>query len=415
MKLKTLFRTSLVLLMSFAFVLTADVALAQKAKKKEEDPATEIGAQTGKILQKASELINANQMAQARAALADLKLDKLSPHERAIVEQMNVQMDVSEEKFPSARQHMQAAIDSGGLNDKEIADGRYFIAQTFVQEEKWAEGAKGIEEWLKTAAKPNGNVYYLLAVCYYQLEKLDQAIPNAKKAVDMMEKMQEGWLQLYGSLLINKERYKDALPVIERLVNAFPQKKQYWMQLSSIYGQTEDLKNALVSMQLANDLNLLTEGAEYQRMADLMMAQDMPYNAATVVSKAIDDKKINPDTKTWQFLGNAYVAAREYKKALPFLERAAQGAENGNEFVRLGQVNMQLNQWDAAVSALEKALNKGGLRDAGEVQLDIGISLFSAKKLPEAKSWLEKIPANSNQAKTAKGFLQVINANLKTR
>jgi len=293
MTFKKFLYSSLILALSTTF--TAELAMAQKAgKKKEEDPNTAIDAQTGNILQKAQELINQKQPAQARAKLAELKPDRLSPHEKAIVEQFLVQMDIDEEKFASARQHMQAAIDSGGLNDKEVLDGKYMIAQTFVQEEKWAEGAKGIEDWMKLAPKISGANYYLLAICYFQLEKLDQALTNAKKAVDASDKPQTAWIELWGSLLIQKERYKEALPVLERLVNAVPNKKSYWYQLSGIYGQLDDYKNALIVMQLANHAGLWTEGSEFQRIADLMMTQDMPYSAATVVQKAIDDKKSRP-------------------------------------------------------------------------------------------------------------------------
>jgi len=406
-----------VLLGSFA----SESALAQGASRasrkddKKEDAANQIDQQTGAVMSKASELINANQVAQARAKLAELKLDKLSPHERAIVEQMNVQMDMTEEKYASARQHMNAAINSGGLNDKEIADGKYFIAQTFVQEEKWQDGINGIEEWLKLPnVKPNGNVYYLLAVAYYQLEKMDQALVNAKKAVDLSDKPQEGWLSLYASLLINREKYKDAIPVVEKLVNAYPAKKQYWMQLSGVFGQTDDLKNALIVMQLANDAGLLTEQNEFQRMADLMMTQDMPYSAANVVTNAIDAKKIQPDVKTWQFLSNAYIAAREWKKAVPALEKAAQMSDKGIEYMQLGQVNLQMQQWDGAVAAYEKALSKGGLKDPSDAHVGIGAALFNQKKYSEAKAAFEKVPSsNASNAKTAKSYIQAINAMLR--
>jgi len=86
MTFKKLLYSSLILALSTTF--TAELAMAQKAgKKKEEDPNTAIDAQTGNILQKAQELINQKQPAQARAKLAELKPDRLSPHEKAIVEQ----------------------------------------------------------------------------------------------------------------------------------------------------------------------------------------------------------------------------------------------------------------------------------------------------------------------------------------
>lgn len=409
-KLKKLLFGTLILVLATG--LASETAFAQKAKKKE-DEANQIDSQTGTVLTKAIEFLNNNNIKEARAKLSELKMDRLSPHEKAVVEQMLVNMDMSEEKYASARTHMQAAIDSGGLNDQEVSTIRYQIAQSWVVEEKWAEGAKGIEDWLKTAKSPNGSVYYLLAACYYNLDKIDQALPNIRKAVELSDKPVEAWVQMYASLLIQKEQYKDARPIVEKLVNSYPAKKLYWLQLSQIYYAMDDAKNALIVLQLAHDAGLLTEPNELQNLASMTYNADMPYAAATVITKAIDDKKITPDVKTWQFLASAYSAAKEFKKAIPMIEKAAVVAENGREYMRLGDVNNQLSQWDAAVEAFKKALAKGGLQDVADAQIKLGYALFQQKKYTEAKEWFEKAQTSPAHAKNAKNFIALINSKLK--
>jgi tetratricopeptide (TPR) repeat protein len=307
---------------------------------------------------------------------------------------------------------MEAAINSGGLNDQEISQGRYQLAQLYMQEEQWAEGAKALEDWLKTAATPNGGVYYLLAAAYYNLDNFDAALPHARKAVDMTETPQEGWLQMLSALLLQKEQYKDALPVIQRQVNMFPTKKVYWTQLSSVHAQLEDMSSALVIMQMAYHAGLLSEGSEYQRLADFMMVNDMPYSAGELITKAIDEKKIEPDLKTWESLSNSWIAAREFRKAVPILARAGQLSGNGNDFLRLGEVNIQMSEWGPAAEALEEALNKGGLRDAAYAQLMLGISLYNQDKLREAKTWFERAANSQSQSKTARGYIQLIDSKL---
>jgi len=414
-KIKTLLQGTLVL--SLSSILMVQGALAQggsRADRKDDDapPANQIDQRTGETLTEAIEFLNNDQNAEARAKLGELTLDRLSPYERSRVEQMFFSLDVQEENYPGARQHMEAAINSGGLNDQEISQGRYQLAQLYMQEEQWAEGAKALEDWLKTAATPNGGVYYLLAAAYYNLDNFDAALPHARKAVEMTETPQEGWLQMLSALLLQKEQYKDALPVIQRQVNMFPTKKVYWMQLSSVHAQLEDMSNALVIMQMAYHAGLLSEGSEFQRLADFMMVNDMPYNAGELVTKAIDEKKIEPDLKTWESLSNSWVAAREFRKALPVLERAGQLSDNGNNMLRLGEVNIQLSDWGPAADALEKALNKGGLRDAAYAQLMLGIALYNQEKLSEAKTWFERASNSQSQRNTARGYIQLIDSKL---
>lgn len=213
-------------------------------------------------------------------------------------------------------------------------------------------------------------------------------------------------------MLLQKEQYKDALPVIQRQVNMFPTKKVYWTQLSSVHAQLEDMSSALVIMQMAYHAGLLSEGSEYQRLADFMMVNDMPYSAGELITKAIDEKKIEPDLKTWESLSNSWIAAREFRKAVPILARAGQLSGNGNDFLRLGEVNIQMSEWGPAAEALEEALNKGGLRDAAYAQLMLGISLYNQDKLREAKTWFERAANSQSQSKTARGYIQLIDSKL---
>ena len=136
----------------------------------------------------------------------------------------------------------------------EIDQARYQSAQLFMQEEKWREGAAALEEWFKTAATPNSAAYYLLAVAYYQQEDLQQrfAAGEEGRRADGQGKPNESWLSMLSALYLQREEYKDAIPVLQQLVTAAPEKKTYWMQLSSVYGQMEDYPNALAVMQLAN-------------------------------------------------------------------------------------------------------------------------------------------------------------------
>ena len=81
---------------------------------------------------------------------------------------------------------------------------------------------------------------------------------------------------------------------------------------------------------------------------------------------------------------------------------------DGNIFMRIGEVNMQLEDWNAAATALQNGVSKGGLKDAGNAQLLIGISLFNQKKHGEAKTWFQRASSSKVHGKTANGYLQLI-------
>ena len=177
----------LVAKLAMLLLLTVVVVPSYAAKKEEEKkpPANSIDAATGKILTEAIEALNAENYSAASAAIGKIKLDGLSPYERSRVEQILATIDHSQDKYASARTHLQAAITAGGLNDEEVSQTKYQIAQLFLAEEKWKEGAAALEDWFATAANPNSAAYYLLAVAYYQQELFDRAIAPAQKAVGL--------------------------------------------------------------------------------------------------------------------------------------------------------------------------------------------------------------------------------------
>jgi tetratricopeptide (TPR) repeat protein len=378
--------------------------------------ATNIDAQTGKTLNEAIELLNAQDFAGAAQKISTLQLDRLSPYERGRVEQILANIAISQEKYGEAREHLQQAIDSGGLNSLEIDQNRYQSAVLYIQEDKWREGAAALEEWFKTAASPNSAAYYLLAAAYYQLDDLARALPPAKKAVELMDpaKPNESWLGMLSALHLQREEYREAIPVLERLITAAPDKKLYWAQLSQVYVQIEDYENGLAVMQLANLAGLVTDDSEIRRLADLLLFNDVPYRCGQVLEAGIEKKLVTLDEKLYEKLSNCWIAAGELDKSVAPLERAAELAPSGDTFVRLGELQGQREDWPAAIAAIQRGVDKGELKDPGNAQLWLGIAHYSQKNYEAAVPFFERARQSAKHRAMADNYLQAIRAQTRT-
>jgi tetratricopeptide (TPR) repeat protein len=384
------------------------------AQEGEAAPPTQnnIDAATGKALNEAIELLNMENYQAAAAKINTLNLEKLSPYERGTVERILFSISYAQDKFEEARGHLQKAIDSGGLNTVQIDEAKYQAAQLYMQEEKWKEGAAALEEWFKTAATPNSAAYYLLAVAYYQQEDFTRALAPAKKAVELMDKAKpnESWLSMLSALYLQREEYKEAIPVLQQLITAAPDKKTYWMQMSSVYGQMEDYANALAIMQLANNVGLVTEDSEVRRLADLLLFNDVPYRGAQTLEAAMEKKIVNLDDKLYEKLANCWIAAGEYERAIPPLTRAAEMASSGDAFIRLGEVQVQREDWAAAIAAVQRGVDKGQLKDPGNAQLMLGIAHYSQKEFAAARPFFERARQSDKHRQIADSYLQAIKA-----
>jgi tetratricopeptide (TPR) repeat protein len=279
-----------------------------------------------------------------------------------------------------------------------------------MAESKWKDGAAALEAWFKTAPSPNAAAYYLLAAAYYESEDYERALAPAKRAVELMATPQESWITMLLSLYVQREQFKEAIPLLTRLVEIAPQNKSYWLELSAIYGQVEDYANALAIAQLAYGAGLLTEDAEIRRLADLQLFNGVPYRCGQLLESSIEHKKVNVDDKLLDKLANCWIAAGELEKALSPLAREAEITASGDTFVRLAEVHVQRADWPAAQSALERALSKGQLKDVAGAQVLLGLALLSQHKLSEARPWFVRAQQSEKHRQTAKSYLQLIDS-----
>ncbi len=366
---------------------------------------------TGRRLAEAYEHLQADQLDEAESALRKLRPRRLNELERAKYHQVYAHVSYGKKDLKGAREHLQAALAENILEAEEQAQAHFQIAQLYLQEERWEEVVKELEAWFQLLEQPPAHGYYLIALAYYQMQDMEAAVEPAQKAVDATDRPQESWLQLLLAILLTKRDYEEAEPVLLQLVTRYP-KKVYWIQLSTLYGALEDYDRALVFLQLAHLQDLLTEDGELRRMAQLMLARDLPYPAAQVLQKSLEAKVIEPDANAFELLSTAWIQSRDFDKALEPLERAAELSTDGKLYIRLAQVHLQREEWDEAEAALREALDKGGLDNAGEPQLLMGITFYSQKRLDQALPWFARARAHADTREEAEIWVKHIKQQL---
>jgi tetratricopeptide (TPR) repeat protein len=262
--------------------------------------------------------------------------------------------------------------------------------------QRWDDALAALLQWFQEVEEPNSNAYYVLAIAYYQKsvetddpEYKKKALVPAEKAVALATKPRQNWLQLLLALYLDDKQYEKSLPILEQLVSLYP-KKSYWLQLSAIYGELDKDKESLAAQQLAYTQGLLTKDKELRRFAQLYLYYDLPWRAAKVVEKGLEEEAIEEDSESLELLANALLAAREYESALGPLDQAASLAENGDLYVRLGQVYIQREEWAKAGDALRNALEKGELDKTCGSQVLLGITSYSLGKKGDARDWFRR-------------------------
>jgi tetratricopeptide (TPR) repeat protein len=338
-----------------------------------------------RYLEAAAKSVDAGNAPEALATLGRLDPKRLNPYERALVYRLEAFVAYAAGDPSAALASFEKVLAEEVLPVRDEARVRFNIAQLHAALQQWRETIAAIDRWMRYVEAPDPLGYYLRAIAHYQLEERDAALADAERAVDLSPEPPEGWLQLLAALYVQKEDHEKAAAALEELVLRFP-KRQYWVQLSLIYGARDDYRRSLAVQQVAYLQGFLAEDRELRRLVRTYLFNDLPYPAAQVLEKGLADGTIERDAEALELLANSWIAAREFERALPPLREAAERAENGNLAVRLGQVYMQREQWKDATAALQEALDKGGLREPGNAQLLLGICYYNDDRVEQARS-----------------------------
>jgi tetratricopeptide (TPR) repeat protein len=279
-----------------------------------------------------------------------------------------------------------------------------------IEAQDYAGGIELLNEFLERTAMPPPEAYYLLGVAHYQLGDYAAARPAAERAATLAGDAPVAWLELVADLLKRSNEHEAAIPWLQRLVEKTPDNKTYWLELSLAYEKTGDLDLALATMRLAHTIEILTDDADFRRLADLLVDRGLPMQSAEVLEDALSRQIVRADEAAYTKLGTAWFTAGELDKAVVPLENAARVANTGDAHVRLAVVHVAREDWNAAIAALHAGLGRGSLSDEGQADLLMGVALFRLKRYDEARGYFESASATARHRPAAEDYLRAIDA-----
>lgn len=345
-----------------------------------------IRARISRYLSAAAEEIDEEKPDEAEALLLKLNPKRMNPYERALVYRMLAFIAYGSAQQDKAIGYFEQVLGEEVLPLRDESKIRFSVAQLHAGLEHWQEAITWVDNWARYERNPDPVGFYLKAIAQYQLGDFDGAIASTHEAIERAGTPRESWLRLLVALHSEKEDYEAAAPHLEELLLRFP-KKQYWVQLSLIYGAREDYNRSLAVQQMAYEQGYLDEDKDLRRLVRSYLYRDLPYPAAKVLDEALERGTVDPDVDAYKMLANSWIAAREYDRSLPPLQKAAVLAEDGNIFIRLAQVHMQREEWGKAAEMVEKAIEKGDLKDRGKADILLGIAHYNDNSPRRARSF----------------------------
>ena len=284
------------------------------------------------------------------------------------------------------------------------------LATLHMVEEDYAKGIELILVWMDEVETVTAQSWSLLMTAYFAEENYRKSLDAGLQAVSLAEiegyTPKENWYATmaacYDELKAEfgeKATLLKQLEIFEILVNLYP-KKRYFLNLAQTYGSLEREQDYMVALNAAYMKDYLDKEGEYLTLAQLLLMNNNPYQAAKVIVYGQNKKVLVTDEKTkkeelkpvvkdsekvLKLLADSWRMAQEINKAIPVLEEAAKLSKDGETFVLLGNLYLAEDKLEQAISSIEKGIKKGKLKKKSQAHLTLGQAQFELQNFEEAK------------------------------
>jgi uncharacterized protein HemY len=359
---------------SAVFAVATSVATAQTSGCAE----TEFSSKNAEFYLRAeTELLANDNPAGALLALNQLRALDLNCYELNAALRLGAAIKIQSGDYAGAARDLETALDRGFVAEADKATTYINIAQIYLTLDDLPKAAGFYERWLSAGGTPTRDQKWQLAVLYQKLDRNRDSLTWAEQVLradgtNAKREVYDFLIYLYdatGQLAKKAE-------LLELLLAKNPTERRLWDAISGDYFQADEERKAFEVQKAMYLAGLLTTEQELMRIVNFYNRFNAPYQAARILEKEINQGRVERTYQRLELLANLYQVSREYERAIPVIEQAAEISTNGAMYERLGRSYSELQEWAKAEAALLNALEKGGLENASLAWVLIGQSRY---------------------------------------
>jgi tetratricopeptide (TPR) repeat protein len=286
----------------------------------------------------------------------------------------------------------------------------FTLGQLYAVEERYREAIEYLTLWRSMSETENENVFLMLANAHYNLEQHREAIPYLISHMDMLREggreIRKNIYSFLQMMYLEIEDYPNALDVTRTIVALFNEPVD-WRQLAAIYGTIDDDANRVRTLDLAYQKGYFSSEAEYLNLAQSLAGLDAPIRGIKILEDGLNKGHVEENAQNLRRLTQMYMIASEFNAAVTPARRLTQVANDGESWDYLGYIYLMNRDYAGAAEALTTALQRGGIDNAGEVQLSLARALVELDRFDEAAAAARRaMDLNANNARQFLTFVE---------
>lgn len=355
-------------------------------------------------------IVNDNPQA-ALVALQALKAQELNCYEEGAALRLGAAIKIQTDDLEGAVADLLTAIDRGYIPETELKTTYYNISQIYLSGDDKTKALQYFNLWMEKGGVPDRNQSWTLAVLYQQLDRFPESLTWAERVLEADGPGADRSVYDFLIFLYDKTGNKaKKAELLELLLERDPSDIRLWQAIAGEYFQAGEDRKAFEVQKAMYLAGLLQTEDELMRIVNFYNTFDVPYASAKILEKEMNAGRISRSYQRLELLANLYQVAREFDRAIPVIEQAAQMAPDGKMYERLGRSYSELQNWAEAEDALIKAIDKGGLANTGLAWVLVGQSRYEREDRSGARQafrnannrggrgWLDFMTAEDNTA-----------------
>ena len=367
-----------------------------------------LSERTYKRLDRIHKLMDKENYTEAQSKLEKLQQSvKNRPYEKAMVMQTLGYLYSSINKSDKAIESFKACLNLKVMPEQASQNIRLNMTQLYMEIDKNSQALEMYKLWLKNESNASASAHILGGTLYANLKDYKNAIHHIKTALSISKKPREPWYQLLLAIYFETKNHTDAAVLLEKMVARFPEKKNYWLQLSGTYFTLKKDKQALSVSQLAYSKELLQTEKEIINLVRLYLYMSLPMQAATLLEQNITNNRIVENKDNLLLLSDSFLQARESESASEYLLKAAKLSNDTQLMLKLADIQANTDNWKAVIETLD-TLNISKLKNPGKTHLLKGIAYYEQDKHADAIKSFRQASLDSNSRKNAQQWLKLV-------
>jgi len=341
-------------------------------------------------------------------------------YDLAYINQLKVRVLIGSDQGPKAVAPLESIL-SGNYFPKDAQLGMVFIlAQLYmqeagstsdvkVQEQRLKQARQQLESWFAATPEPmlgasNLSMYCdataLYANCLFFLKDFKKSYETAKNLVRLsIEPSDQSWVLLFAAQQeagLNAE----AADTFELFIRKFPNRKDYWMQLTQAYLSSDQPLRAILTYQRAQEHGFMNSRSDYMNVFGLYYRLEEYSRASELLESWIKTGKVDDSEENWELVSVCFANLRRDDAVRTVLNESRTRFKTGNLDFQYAQYLWYDGKYKDGLAAATDAWKKGGLKKPGKTALFLATANFEQRNIDLALEFFDKAKKSGDCEKT---------------